>query len=95
LLTEQTGKQLRFTSTLHQTTAQEIQGSSAFTEDFFRSQDALEPGITCAYFFRAEPGQASDWQPGDRRQVRNLGLPLYLRDGMTALTKHRSSAWIC
>jgi hypothetical protein len=52
-----------------------------FTDEFLRSQDALDSGITFEYFLRSDNRQAGSWQEGEAKTLQDLGMAASFWDG--------------
>lgn len=78
---------MHFTSKLREVRPGSIKDSRRFIDTFFKTQDAVDAGITFEYFLRAEARYGGMWKAGEEKIFRNLGLPRGLADGRLAITR--------
>jgi hypothetical protein len=58
-----------------------VPDSREFVNEFLRSHDALDSGITFEYFFRADNRHAGSWKKGKAKKLQNLGMAAFFWDG--------------
>ena len=86
-LSAEDGKVVRFSSKLRKVRAAEIKDADGFIDEFFRTQDAVDAGITFNYFRRTDVSYEGEWKPGQARRIQSLGFPLVVGARSLAITR--------
>jgi hypothetical protein len=81
------GVGVKCSSLLRKVQVTDIKDARKFTDEFFRSHDALDAGITFEYFLRTDLRYKAEWKPGQEKLIGNVGFPLSVGAEALAITK--------